>query len=259
MKKKNTQSKPQNKPTEIKKSPEVKKEHKGKLYNISAKKHHLTVEPQEPILIDKKKNKYLHPKLFLLNLDNFLNDEPTLYKILDELRMVNPSLDTVKIHVSSNGGYVTECQQFINTLQDLERAFEKENRLNKISITITSHASSAGAFTFISLKNRYIYPNSRIMFHHSSGGASGKMSDMINRVKFSKKHLDKFLGIAQKYFTKKEWKRLNRGKDFWLDSEDMLKRGICTGIIIDGKIYNNKKGIKKLKKYYEKQNTYFKG
>jgi len=248
-----------NKPTEIKKPQEPKKEHKGKLYNIAAKKHHLTVEPQEPILIDKKKNKYIHPKLYLLNLDGFLNDEPSLYKILDELRMVNPELDTVRIYISSNGGYATECQQFINTLQDLEKVFKKENRLHKISITINSHASSAGAFTFIALENRLIYPNSRIMFHHSSGGASGKMSDMIDKIKFTKKHLDKFLGSAQKYFTKKEWKRLNQGKDFWLDAEDMLKRGICTGIIINGLQYNNKDGIKKLKKYYKKQDIYFKG
>jgi hypothetical protein len=82
---------------------------------------------------------------------------------------------------------------------------------------------------------------------------------MIDRIKFSKKHLDKFLGSAQKYFTKKEWKRLNQGKDFWLEAEDMLKRGICTGIIIDGLQYNNKEGLKKLKKYYKKQDTYFKG
>jgi ATP-dependent protease ClpP protease subunit len=97
------------------------------------------------------------------------------------------------------------------------------------------------------------------MFHHASGGAAGTMQKQLDWVQFNKKHLDKFLGLAQKYFTKKEWKRLERGKDFWLDAEDMIERGICTGIVIDGIQYNNKEGIKKLKKYRKKHNNFLKG
>jgi len=197
-------------------------------------------------------------KKYILNIGEFNNNKPSIFKIFNELSMIDVEKDVLEINVASIGGFIVEMQQYINLLTDLETRFVKADRLSSINIKITSHASSSGAYTFIALSNRYIYPNSRIMFHHATGSVQGLMHKQVDKVKFNKKHLDKVMSTVKRFLTKKEWKQLCNGKDHWYTAEDMLERGICTGIYIDGILYNNKKGIKKLKKYRSKNNKYFK-
>jgi ATP-dependent protease ClpP protease subunit len=230
-----------------------------KIENISSDEWNLTIHTKT------KKNK--NYKTWFLTVGNFMNNKKTtdFYKLMDNLKLINPKMDELIISTSSAGGLVIECQYFINELQSIQLKFKKYNREDKITNTIVSHASSAGAFSFITFKNRYIYPNSRIMFHESAGGTNGKLSTVINKIKFDKKHIGKFLENAKKYFTKKEWKRLQRGKDFWLEADTMIKRDICNGIIINGKLYkiynksSKNKALSKLNKFYKNQDIFYKG
>jgi len=200
--------------------------------NIKADNHSL-FKNEEKII----KNKYR----FFIGMFN--NQTPDFHNILNELYNADDK-SILELRIMSPGGLVVECQQIVNLL---------ENKFKENSIAyIESHASSAGAFTFIRANKRVIYWNSRIMFHNYSGGYVGKYKDMKDRFEFDEKHILNFLGYAKRFFTKKEWKELINGKDFWFDAKEMLKRGIATHIILNGKEYDRKKGLKKLKKFLKK-------
>lgn len=199
------------------------------------------------LIVEKKNNDMVYD----LYISKFQNQSPEFFEILDVLSKSSDN-DIINVNIMSNGGLVIECQQLINLFGILQK------RNNNISAYISSHASSAGAYLFSTFKKRIISPNSRIMFHHAKSSYSGKHSDILEKIKFDDEHLSSFLNIAQKYFTKNEWKRLNDGFEFWLDSEDMLKRGLATDLLIGDKTYQNKKALKKLKKYYKKQDIFYK-
>jgi len=197
-----------------------------------AKNHSLIVKENKKII-----------KNYILFINGFDNQIPDFHDILNDLYNAGPE-DELELKIMSSGGLVTECQQIINVMQ---------NKFPKRTIAyIESHASSAGAFTFVAADKRVIYWNSRIMFHNYSGGYAGSYQSMKDGIDFDSKHIIGFLSIAKRFFSKKEWKKLIEGKEYWFTAEDMLKRGIATHIIIDGIEYDSVKGLKKLKKYLKK-------
>jgi len=176
------------------------------------------------------------------------NQKPDFHDILNELYNA-PKNSILELRIMSPGGLVVECQQIVNLMQNKFR--------NKSIAYIESHASSAGAFTFVHAKKRVIYWNSRIMFHNASGGVFGDFHKMRDRIKFDSKHVIGFLEPAKQFFTKKEWKKMMNGKEYWLEAEEMLERGIATHLILDGKEYEGEKALKKLKKFLKKkENSY---
>jgi len=191
---------------------------------------------------------------YFFSVGAFSNDDDKLFEMYNEMRKIKKE-DSLKVFIASVGGKVTECQILINTIGK-----DSGIKTKDVEAYIVSHASSAGAYSFISFENRIIYPNSRIMFHHASGGTFGTMKKMKDKIDFDLEHLEDFLGSAKKYFTKKEWRKLQDGKDFWWDAEEMLKRGIATEIIINSKRFNPQEGLKELKRLKKSQNnTFLKG
>lgn len=149
--------------------------------------------------------------------------------------------DTLELRISSCGGAVTECQQFVNLIR---------NKFNKRTTTyIDSHASSAGAVVFCSGDKRVVFENSRIMLHNYSGGYGGKYRDVKDRLDFDEEHIIGFLKSVIKvgpkgFLTKSEFNAMVNGKNFWFNSEEMLKRGIATHIVINGEELTAKEYLK---------------
>ena len=187
--------------------------------------------------IVKKNNFRLLIDQFLVNGEN----EETFKVILNELYGSGPE-DTIELRIMSPGGMDTICQQLVNIVQ---------NRFKDRNVAyIESHASSAGAILFLACDKRVIYWNSRFMYHNYKGKYLGKYADMRDRLDFDEKHLVKCIEVLdRKYFSDKEWKKIVNGKDHWMTSKEMLKRGIATHIIIEGVEYEAKEGLKKLKQY----------
>jgi len=161
----------------------------------------------------------------------FDNDENTFHDILDKLLSSNDS-DTLELRIGSTGGLITEAQQIINIIRN--------NFKGRNTAYIDSHASSAGAITFCACERRVIYENSRLMLHNYSGGHNGSHQKMKDRMKFDTKHIIGFIKSTlnvgnNSFLTKKEFKKMVQGKEFWFDADDMIKRGIATHIIINGK------------------------
>ena len=98
------------------------------------------------------------------------------------------------------------------------------------------------------------------MWHSYAGGFMGKRQDMLDHLEHEDKRLETFLmGTLHPYFNKTEIKKMNQGKDFWIDTKEACQRGICTHVAINGtlvtadayinpKKQTKEKKVKKVKK-----------
>lgn len=175
------------------------------------------------------------PNIFTLYINDF-DDAPNNDDIIDELTKRAPD-DYLKICINSHGGLITELQRFHNTISTFFKdRFETE---------INSIAYSAGAFLFCIAPVRVCFEHSHAMFHNAAGGIFGKFSDMKEQHNFDMEFYQKYLkSIISKFFTEKEIEQLLEGKEFWFDTLEMCKRGICTDVWYDGGIITAKEYIK---------------
>ena len=165
--------------------------------------------------------------IFKLFLGDFGENGNGMQRIINKLQSAKPE-DVLEFHISSHGGFVEELLELYNLCDTMFHG--------KV-VTFVNFGYSAGGWAFLIGKERVVYEHSDLMFHSYSGGAYGKRDDMINHLEHSDKRINTFLlGTLEPYFTKKEIKKMNKGKDYWLNSTQMLERGIATHIMLKGKI-----------------------
>ena len=187
--------------------------------------------------------KVITTKKYRFFIGAFANDKNSLHTTYNELLNAG-SEDSLELRIQSPGGLVTECQMAINLMWNVFPG--------RSTAYIDSHASSAGAFSFCAADKRVIYENSRIMLHNYSGGYNGKHQDMKDRMEFDTSHIISFLKSTLKvgkngYLSKKEFKKMVNGKEYWWDAKEMCKRGVATHIIIKGVEYTAEEYLKKNK------------
>lgn len=159
---------------------------------LHADSHTLFVEP-----VIKKRDNY---KVFV---GAFNEDSNKINETWNKLLNAKPD-DTLELRIASPGGLVTECQMYINIMNNKFH--------NRTTAYIDSHASSAGAFTFCAAHKRVIFENSRLMLHNYSGGHQGKHQDMKDRMKFDTGHIIPFLKSTLKI-----------GKNGYLNKKNLRK------------------------------------
>ena len=100
---------------------------------------------------------------------------------------------------------------------------------------------------FLFGQERLIYEHSDWMMHSYSAGFGGKRQDLLDHLEHEDKKLKKFFNqLMEPYFTKKELKKIQKGKDFWLNAEEILERGIATHIMVKGEVYTAQEYLEKL-------------
>jgi hypothetical protein len=80
---------------------------------------------------------------------------------------------------------------------------------------------------------RIVHEFSDLMFHDYSGVLYGKAGDMESTHKHKSSHLRNFfkrLILDKGFLTQEEFDMLLIGKEFWMDTEEMCKRGIATHV-----------------------------
>ena len=96
---------------------------------------------------------------------------------------------------------------------------------------------SMGAMMFSLGDERVAYEDSSLMYHNYSTGYGGKGGELKSYVEYEDKHFDKFFSrkiISQGFLTEEEYADMKKGVDFWFDSYEMAKRGICTHVVVSG-------------------------
>ena len=107
-----------------------------------------------------------------------------------------------------------------------------------------------GALTFCMGDKRVVTERADLMFHDYSGGMFGKGGEMQARNEHTQKFIRKFFKeilLDSKFLTKKEYNNMLIGQDYWMDVEELCKRGMATHVLVDGKEIKAKKYLKRLK------------
>ncbi len=165
--------------------------------------------------------------LYKLFIGDFSEQGHGLQRIINKLQGAKPE-DALELHISSHGGFVHELLELYNLIDTV---------FYKSVVTYCNHGYSAGAMASLLGEERVVYEHSDWMMHSYSGGFIGKRDDMLTHLEHEDKRLQKFFNnIMSPYFTKKELKKMQKGKDFWMSSEEMIDRGIATHIMVKGEV-----------------------
>ena len=206
---------------------------------IEGSSHTLFIKDEEPILKEFVVNddgeeftavREICPKHknYTLYIGEFSHDNNELHKILYNLRN-GTEFDQLHIRIDSPGGYVSEGITLYNNMREL---------FNNRTITyLDSTGFSMGAMLFSLGDQRIAYEGSSLMYHNYSAIAYGKGQELKSYVDFENKHFDEFFSkkiVSQGFLTTEEYEQMKIGKDFWFDSYEMAKRGICTHVIVSG-------------------------
>lgn len=149
----------------------------------------------------------------------YLSDAVGLPSAYDEvchlLRQVGEN-DEVKLYLNTPGGALISGLAIIQAMRD-----------SKASITtiLNPQAFSMGALMFLAGDLQVAPPNSLLMFHHYSGGLSGKGNEQALELTATNAWFEEAMhNICAPFLTKKEIRDVLQGKDIWMGSAEINKR-----------------------------------
>jgi len=180
--------------------------------------------------------------MFRFFIDSFMEKERGLHEIFNELWNAGEN-DKLELRINSRGGLVNEGSQFYSII--------KNKFAGRTTTILDSCGYSMGALTFCMGDKRIATLRSDLMFHDYSGGISGKGGEIKSRFKHNNKHLREFFKdviLKNKFLSQNEFDDMLIGKDFWMDTKELCKRGIATHVLVGGKEISAKKYLKSLKK-----------
>lgn len=150
--------------------------------------------------------------------------------------------DILHLHIGSNGGSLNEGVMLINSII---RNFKEEN----ISTICDANAYSMGALMFCIGHRRCITDTTRVMIHNYSCGTSGKGNNIHNMLDSS---TELYTMLMKRYFldtgyvSESELNDVKNGKDMWLNSEELCRRGMATHVGVGVDTYTADKYLKML-------------
>ena len=172
--------------------------------------------------------------------NDFMEFEKNLHEIYNELWNAKKS-DKLELRINSHGGLVNEGAQFYSIIK---------NKFNGRTTTILDNCGySMGALTFCMGDKRVVTERADLMFHDYSGGVFGKGGEQAARLEHSQVFIRKFFKeviLDNGFLTKKEFDKMLIGQDYWMDAEELCKRGIATHVLVNGKEVKAKKYLKTL-------------
>ena len=182
---------------------------------------------------------YTQYRIFI---DSFMEMERGLHEIFNELWDADDK-SKIELRINSYGGLLNEGHQFISLIN---------NKFNGRTTTILDSAGySMGAILFCMGDERIIMEHADLMFHDYSDAMWGKGGEIEAYVKHTSEHTRLFFKkiiVDNKFLTEKEFEEMIIGKDFWLSTDEMCKRGIATHVMVHGEKIVSKEYLKKTKK-----------
>ena len=215
----------------------------GENEKLNSKFHTMFVEEisETRELVDTEKNTFkITPahKRYRIFLDSFKEHERGLHEIFNTLWNAAKN-DELELRINSYGGLVNEGQNFYNII--------KNKFLGRTTTILDNAGYSMGALTFCMGDKRIAMEQSDLMFHDYSAGTIGKGGEIEARVKHESEYLRNFFKeiiVKNGFLTKKEFKQMLIGQDYWMDVDEMCRRGIATHVLVNGKEIKAKKYLK---------------
>lgn len=142
--------------------------------------------------------------------------EPSAYdEVCHLLRQVGEN-DQVKLYLNTPGGALISGLALIQAMRDSKAT---------ITTILNPQAFSMGALIFLAGDQKVAPPNSLLMFHHYSGGLSGKGNEQVLELSATNAWFEEAMhNTCTPFLTKKEIRDVLQGKDLWLGSAEINKR-----------------------------------
>lgn len=141
----------------------------------------------------------------------------------------NLEVKDVTLHVDTPGGSVKSGLSIVDVM----------NYVSSDIVTVnTGMAASMGSILLGAgaKGKRFTLPNSRVMLHQVSTGASGNIQDIRRSIAEGEKYNDKLFSMLGDFTNKTPEQVLKDAeRDFWMDGEEALAYGIVDGIITNKK------------------------
>jgi ATP-dependent protease ClpP protease subunit len=180
--------------------------------------------------------------IYRIFIDDFMDFERGLHEMFNELYQARKT-DRLELRINSYGGLVNEGAQFYNMIKNVFPG--------RVTTVLDNCGYSMGALTFCMGDKRIVNERADLMFHDYSSGNRGKGGELEARQKHNSKFIRKFFYdviITQGFLTKKEFKKMTIGQDYWMDVVELCKRGIATHVLVKGEEIKAKKYLKNLDK-----------
>ena len=124
--------------------------------------------------------------------------------------------DQVKLYLNTPGGALISGLALIQAMRDSKAT---------ITTILNPQAFSMGALIFLAGDQKVAPPNSLLMFHHYSGGLSGKGNEQVLELSATNAWFEEAMhNTCAPFLTKKEIRDVLQGKDLWLGSAEINKR-----------------------------------
>ena len=150
------------------------------------------------------------------------------FYIVDEIGEVGPFLDminvlktaeqhdTIFIYLNTPGGNLYTAIQIISAIRQSSAT---------VVTSIEGMVASAGTLIFLSGQKHIVNQNCTFMIHNYSHGVWGKGNEVNLRVKHMEDYFKKLAkDMYSKFLTDEEIDEVVNGKDFWMESEEVLRR-----------------------------------
>lgn len=124
--------------------------------------------------------------------------------------------DKVYLHINTAGGYIDSAFKIIASI-----------KRSKATVTARLSGTVASAGTIIALKcdDVEVEDYTHFMIHNYSTGTQGKGHEVMEYINFNDKALKRtFSDIYKGFLTPTEIAKVIKGKDMWLEDEDVRKR-----------------------------------
>jgi len=124
--------------------------------------------------------------------------------------------DSVNLLVNSSGGRTDSIWSIIEAMKGCR---------GEVSVTVIGSAYSAASMLACMAPECYIASSAEFMLHTAHYGSIGTVPNVQGQTDFATKQINKRLDEAYKGFlTDKELDELKKGKEFWFDAEEAIKR-----------------------------------
>jgi ATP-dependent protease ClpP protease subunit len=151
--------------------------------------------------------------------DFYLIDEiKDVADYIDFLREVDSCRDGdfITVHINCYGGYVDVALNLYDRLRATDAC---------VTVVIEGACCSCASMIMLAGKRWKILPHSYVMIHSWSGGLFGKYHEMESCFEYNKKYMNShFADVYKNFLTESEISQCLQGKDFWFDSEEVVKR-----------------------------------
>ncbi|KVP65567.1 hypothetical protein WJ96_04155 [Burkholderia ubonensis] len=142
--------------------------------------------------------------------------EPAAYDELCHLLRNVTENDEVKLYLNTPGGALISGLAVIQAMRDSKAT---------ITTILNPQAFSMGALMFLAGDQKVAPPNSLLMFHHYSGGLSGKGNEQVLELSATNAWFEEAMhNTCAPFLTKKEIRDVLQGKDLWMGSAEINKR-----------------------------------